>query len=153
MQWSFCNLQRWSLAWRVELRGTVPWTPVPVSAHRAKLSLLWTTTHILLSSTSKTLYSFRATVQTGFYNIIVPWACFDYSKQTDISWQIFFLADTWISPKHACDYLCFQAVPPECSLTWCKGVSLNSRYSHGVSSGGSTWHSILQFNITLIFYP
>lgn len=35
----------------------------------------------------------------------------------------------------------------------CRGVSLNPKYSHGVSSGGSTWHDILQFTITLNSHP
>lgn len=117
VQRSFCNLQKWSVAQRVVLRETVPWTPTSVSAHRANLSLLWTAIpYILLGSSSKTLCSFEVIVQTGFSNVIVPWSCFDDSQETDISWQIFFLADTWISPEHAYSYPCFQAVPTEYAL-------------------------------------
>jgi len=123
VQQSFCDFQKWSLAQRLELRGTVPWIPAPVSAHRANLSLLQTAfPYILLGSTSKTLRSFEVTVQIGFSNVIVPLPCFDDSKETEISWQIFFLADTWISPKQAYIYLRLQAVPTEYVLP--PGVSV-----------------------------
>jgi len=78
--------------------------------------------YILLGSTSKTLRSFEVTVQIGFSNVIVPLPCFDDSKETEISWQIFFLADTWISPKQAYIYLRLQAVPTEYVLP--PGVSV-----------------------------
>lgn len=117
VQRSCCNLQRWSPAQRVELSGTVPWTPAPVRACCANLFLLWTTIpSVLWGSTSQTLCSFEVTVQVGFSNVIVPQPCFDDSEETDVSWKILFLADTWLSPKHAYIYQSFQAVPAEYAL-------------------------------------
>lgn len=117
VQQSFCNLQKWSLVQRVELKGTVPWTPTSVRAHHENLPLLWTAIpYILLGSTSKTLCSFEVTIEIACSNIIFPWPCFDDSKETDILWQISFLVDTLISPRHAYIYLCFQAVPTKYAL-------------------------------------